>query len=339
MRVHFPVIAIASIGAGGLLFACTGNSTTDNNGPRGDDASLPPGDDSGTHASDAGIPVVGGDATADSGDAATATPQAYVRIADWSPDAMPVDVCFNDVGGAWTRQMPQLAQIVAAIDAGTLGDGGAVGIMFPQVTSYLLISPGTYAVRLVASSSKNCGTPVVDLATVTLAADSHTTIAALGEAMPLAGDQPLSLVPFTDEVSAPAGQIGLRFVNASPGQLSTGADFGTGSQAGPGGLFAALFTAVAFGKTGVGSDAGTVDANGYLAMTPLATATLSAHLTAAASDGTVALNDVTISATSAATIALVNGVGSGAGKLLQCADVDDGAGTSLLSACSIISTQ
>jgi hypothetical protein len=144
-------------------------------------------------------------------------------------------------------------------------------------------------------------------------------------------------------VSAPAGQIALRFVNASPGQSLSPADLGTGSMAGSGGLFVPLFTGVSFAKTGTGSDAGTVDANGYLAIIPLATATLSAHPTAAATDGTVALNDVTITATSAATVALVNGVSNGlassAVKLLQCADVDDSAGTSLLSTCSIISTQ
>jgi hypothetical protein len=344
MRTHFPVIAIAAIGAGGLLFACTVNSTTNNNNvPAKNDASLPPGDDSSTPTPDGGTTPVGEDAAVDSGDSATATPQAFVRIADWSPDAMPVDVCFNDVGGDWASQMPQLAQIAAASDAGTLGDGGGVSIAFPQVTSYLLISPGTYAVRLVAASATNCATPVVDLPTVTLAANSYTTIAALGEATRVGSDQPLSLVPFTDDVSAPAGQIALRFINASPGQSLSPADLGTGSLAGSGGPFAALFTAVAFGKTGAGSDAGTVDANGYLAITPLATATLSAHITAYSMDATVALNDVTMTATSAATVALVNGVSNGlstsGAKLLQCADVDDSAGTSLLSTCSIISTQ
>jgi hypothetical protein len=177
---------------------------------------------------------------------------------------------------------------------------------------------------------------------VTLAASSYATIAALGEAMPVGMDQPLSLVPFTDEVSAPPGQIALRFINASPSPTLTPADLGTGSIAGSGGGFAPLFAGVGFGKV-AGSDGGTIDANGYAASTPFATATLSAHPTAAGADTTVALNDVTIAATSAATVALVNGVGSGPGstgaKLLQCADADNSAGTSLLSTCSIISTQ
>jgi hypothetical protein len=342
MRTHVPVIAVAVIVAGGLLFAC---GTTNNNGP-GRDAGGPPGDDASAATADGSTTVVEGAA----GDATPVAPQAYVRIANWSPDAPAVEVCFNQAGASsWTGHVPRLARIVAAVDAGTLADAGAAGISFPQVTSYLVITPGSYEVRLVVAGSADCSKPVVDLAMVTLAASSYATIAALGEASPVGMDQPLSLVPFTDEVSAPPGQMALRFINASPSPTLTPADLGTGSIAGsiggPGGGFAPLFTAVGFGKV-AGSDGGaidTIDANGYAASTPFATATLSAHPTAAGADTTVALNEVTIAATSAATVALVNGVGSGTGssgaKLLQCADADNSAGTSLLSTCSIISTQ
>jgi Domain of unknown function (DUF4397) len=336
MRTHVPVIAIAVIALGGLLFACT---TTNNNGP-GRDAGSPRGEDASTPTADGSATVDG--APGDAGDAAV-TPGAYVRIANWSPDAPAVEVCFNEAGASsWTGQVPRFARIVAAGDAETLADAGAAGISFPQVTSYLLITPGSYEVRLVVAGAADCSKPVVDLAMVTLAVSSYATIAALGEATPVGMDPPLSLVPFTDEVSAPPGQIALRFINASPSPTLTPADLGTGSIAGSGGLFAPLFAAVGFGKV-AGSDGGTIDVNGYAASTPFATATLSAHPTAAGADTTVALNDVTISATSAATVALVNGVGSGpasgGAKLLQCADADKGAGTSLLSTCSIISTQ
>jgi hypothetical protein len=338
MRIDFPVIACA-VGAGGLLFQCT---VTDSN-VSGDDAGPEPVADSSTPEPDAGAVVSGDDSGLDASDAATVAPRAYVRVAHWSPDAPAVDVCFNAVGAAWTGQVPQLAQIVAAGDAGKLGDGGAAGITFPQVTSYLVFSPDSYEVRLVVGGSKDCSTSVVDLASVTLVANSYTTIAALGEAAPVSTDQPLSLVPFADEVSAPPGQIALRFINASPSMTLSPADLGTGSLAGTGGPFAPIFTEVAFGKTGAGSDAGVVDANGYVALTPFATATLSAHPSNAASDGPVAVNDVTIAPTSAATVALVNGVStapaSDSAKLLQCADVDDSMGTSLLSTCSVISAQ
>jgi hypothetical protein len=235
---------------------------------------------------------------------------------------------------------------VADADAGAVGDGGAAGVTFPQVTLYLVLPPGTYEVRLVAAGSTDCSTSLVDLPSLAIAANTYTTIAVIGEKTPVGGDQALALTSFTDEVTAPAGQIALRFVNASPSQtLTQGADLGTGSQAGTGGPWAPLFSGVAFGHTGAsnGSDAGTVDANGYLAFNPLQTATLSAHATATATDATIALNDVSIPAASAATVALVNGVSNGttagAMKLLQCPDVDNSTGTSLLTTCNIISTQ
>jgi hypothetical protein len=341
MRTHFPVIAIAAVGAGGLLFACTVTTTTNNNVPdAGQEQPVP---DSSTPEPDTGTTAVE-DSGVDASDAApVVTPQAYVRVAHWSPDAPAVDFCVNPVGAAWTGALPQIAQIVGAGDAGTVGDGGAASITFPQVTSYLIIPPDSYEVRLVAAGSADCSTGLVDLASVTLAANSYTTIAALGEAAPVATDQPLSLAAFTDEVSAPAGQIALRFINAAPASPALAlADLGTGSLAGAGGPFAPIFTGVAFGQI-AGADGGAVDAQGYVATSPLATATLSAHPSSAAADGPVALNDVTIPATSAATVALINGISnglpSGNAKLLQCADVDDSMGTSLLSTCSIISTQ
>ncbi len=341
MRTYFPVIAIAAVGAGGLLFACT--VTTTNNNVPGDDAGEPP-PDAGTPSPDSA--PVGDDGGVDSGEAAAPIPQAYIRIAHWSPDAPAADVCFTQAGGSFTGLTPQLAQIVASSDAGSsLGDGGTAGITFPQVTSYLVIPADAYAVRLVAAGAADCSTSLVDLASVTLAANSYTTIAAVGEVTPVGTDQALALLAFGDEVSAPAGQIAVRFINASPSPSLSPADLGTGSLAGTGGPFAPLFTSVAFGQTGgaAGNDAGTVDANGYVAVNPLATATLSAHQTSGAVDATVAVNDVTIAATSAATVALINGVSNGvassAVKLLQCADADNSTGSGLLTTCSIISTQ
>jgi Domain of unknown function (DUF4397) len=335
MRNGAVVAARCVVAAGGLLVACTSNG-----------ASRPVGDDAGPGL-DSGAPLDSGnssgdDGAADSGDAAVA--QAYVRVAHWSPDAPGLDACFNRPGAPWTGQVPQLAAIAAAADAGSFDDGGAGGIAFPQVSAYLVIPPGTYAVRLVAAGSADCATTVVDLASVVLGPGTFTTVAALGEVKPVATDQALMLTAFPDDVSAPPGQIALRFLNASPSQGLSPADFGTGSLAGTGGLFAALFAGVAFGQTGAssGSDAGAVDASGYVALNPFATATVSAHPSQAATDATVALNDVTIAGGSAATVALVDGVSnpmaSSTVKLLQCADVDDSTGTSLLSTCSIVST-
>ncbi len=341
MRTHFPVFAIAAVGASGFLFACTINNTTNT----GDDAGETPSPDSGMTTTPDGGTVVTDDAAVDAGDAATPEPQAYIRLAQWAPDLPAADVCVTQSGAGWVGQLPQLAQIVADADGGAVGDGGTPSIAFPQVTSYLIIPPGTYDVRLVAAGSADCGTGLVDLTGATIAQNTYTTIAAMGEAVPVGGDQMLKLAAFPDEVTAPAGQIALRFVNASPSQALTPADLGTGSLAGTGGPWAPLFAGVVFGQTGASAvDAGAaVDGSGYIAINPLQTATISAHASASATDATVAANDVSIAAGSATTIALVNGVSNGqaasAVKLLQCGDVDDSAGTSLLSTCSVISTQ
>jgi hypothetical protein len=346
MRAYLLAAALA---AGGLIAACTVNSTTNNNGtnPAGDDAGNTPAPDSGLP--DGAVAVE--DAAVDAEDAAA--PEAFVRFAHWSPDAPAVDICFNPAGGAWAAQTPALGQIVAAPDAGAAADAGdagddggsgVTGVTFRQVTSYLVIAPGTYGVRLVAAGATDCGTGIVDLASVTLNANTYTTVAALGEATPVGTDQALKLASFADDVTAPASQIALRFINASPNASLAPADFGDGSLVGNGGPFSALFTGVAFGAAGTsaGTDAGTVDANGYLATLPLAGATLSAHATSGAQDTTTALDDVTISG-GAATIALIDGVSNGsaasAAKLLLCADADDSASTSLFAQCSIVSTE
>jgi hypothetical protein len=336
MRPAFHALAIATAGIGGLLCACN-DTTTQDNGT--DDGGESPSSDASSTAADGGGTT--GDADVDSGDAAA--PRAFVRLAQWSPDTPAADLCLTPQGVPWDEQVPELAQRVAA-DAGTLGEAGAAGIVFPQVTSYLVIPPGTYSVRLVAGGAADCSAGLVDLASLTAGVNTYTTVAAIGEASPVGGDQALTLATFSDDVGAPAGQIALRFVNASPSPSLTPADLGTGSLAGTGGPFAVLFTGVAFGSsTGVAArDGGAVDANGYLSSNPLATATLSAHPTSAAADVTIALDDVTIDATTAATIALVNGVSNGtassAAKLLQCADADDSSGASLLATCSIVST-
>jgi hypothetical protein len=332
--MHLPVGAVAALATGAVLLACTVTTTNNNvlpneGGSPGDDASTPP-------AADGATVMATPDAAADAMDETVVpTPTAFVRVAHFSPDAPIADVCFAQGGSSWTGVMPQIAAIAAANDAGAMFDGGAAGLAFTEATSYLSISPGTYDVRLVAAGSADCNTGLADLSSVTFAAGSFTTVAAVGEKTPVQSDAALKLVSFTDDVTAPAGQVALRFINAAPGVMS--ADFGTGSLAGDGGPFSLLFAGVAFGAAGGGSDAGAVDANGYLAFTPLSGATLSAHVTASASDSAKAVNQVTVSS-GAATFALVGGIsGSSLPKLVECADVDDSQGTSLLSQCSVVS--
>ena len=343
MRSHWPRVATVAVGAGGLLLACTVNSTTVVN-PGNDAGTTPPGNDADTSTEDSAT----GDAIATQSDAGpdaspeAATPQAFVRIAQWSPDVGTADVCFATQGASFSAETPQLAPMFVTSDAGTAvdgGDGGATGLAFPQVTSYLVIPPGAYTVRLVAAGAADCNASLADLASVTLNDGTYTTLAAVGERMPMQTDQPLKLVSFADDVTAPTGQIALRFINASPQLLSV--DLGTGSLANAGTPFSPLFTGVAFGTAGsaAGTDAGTVDANGYLASNPFAGATLSAHLSTNSATDTVTATSVTVSAPSAATIAVIGGVTGDPTppRFLQCADVDDSTGASLLAQCSIIS--
>src|ERR1700733_1646280 len=111
MRIRAVVAARGVIASGGLLVACTTNGVShpagDDSGGPGLDSSAPP--DSGNSP--------GNDGGADSGDAALA--QAYVRVAHWSPDAPGLDVCFNRPSAPWTGQVPQLAAIATAADAGS----------------------------------------------------------------------------------------------------------------------------------------------------------------------------------------------------------------------------
>ena len=109
-------------------------TTTNNNGPTGDDAGETP--DTGTtdHVRTPAPSVTDDGAVAvDSGDAATTpTPQAYIRVAHWSPDAPAVDVCINDggrrLGGADARSSRRSSR---TRDAGALGDGGRGGDHVP----------------------------------------------------------------------------------------------------------------------------------------------------------------------------------------------------------------
>jgi hypothetical protein len=330
MRRHLASTCVITLGTGYLLttLACTVN-TVNNTGVPYD------GGDTNTDAAstaDTGTETDTGtiDAGADAADAAA--PMGSLRVAHFSPDSAAVDVCLTPAGSDFNGQTPQLASILGqGVDGGA--DAGPVGLTFAQVTTYFAVDAGTYAVRLVAAGATDCSTSLADLASVTIGQDTYTTVAAVGEHTVQQTDQALKLVSFADDVTAPAGTANLRFINASPSLTSV--DFGTGSIAGTN--FAPLFTGVAFGLAGTaaGTDAGAVDANGYLASQPLAGATISAHVSTGTVDTATATN-VTVGAATAATFALINGVtGGGAAQLLQCPDIDNP--NVVLAACSIVS--
>jgi FlaG/FlaF family flagellin (archaellin) len=311
-------IAIAAAGAGmgaaNPMVGCASSSTTTS-----DAGAKAPGDSGPTSTpSDSGADA-----------AAAVNPRAFVRVAQWSPDAPAVDVCFAPQGGSFSGQMPRLAATHPAIDS------GAAGLVFPRVTSYFALSPGAYTVRLVTAGASNCDAKIQDLSPLPFEDTTYTTIAAIGEVTPVGMDRPLQLVSFADDAAAPSGQIALRFINASPSM--TAVDLGTNSIENQ--MFSGLFVDVGFGQAGgaAGSDAGAIDDNGYLASNALSGATLSAHATPTETDAAIA-NNVTIAAGSAATVALVDGVTNGSvAKLLLCADGANATVQGSFSDCALIS--
>jgi hypothetical protein len=276
---------------------------------------------------------------------------SLVRFADWAPDssATGYDICTAAPGGlSWTGPMM----------------GNAV--RFPQVGRYVSLPAGSYDVRVVPPTSTDCSNPVAEgIGLPSLPANGRITYALVGSINPRGSDPPAALVALGDDVTAPAGQAALRFVNASPAASSV--DFGTGSDRGNN--FADLADDVLFGQAASmapspGIDAGLApldaglpsfdsglnlsldaalsstgiagapDGNGYLLLPPAASAMLSAHAVGASTDLVTGSGAVWQAAT-VNTVALINGGGDGATpQLLLCRD--DAAPQGMLSACSVL---
>ena len=135
------------------------------------------------------------------------------------------------------------------------------------------------------------------------------------------------------DVVLAGGAVVLRAINAVPSVTSL--DFGLGSAA----AWVPLLTDVSFGgaSTQGGPNEDAIDANGYLAISPLSTGTLSARPSAsdAASDTAVA-NDVEIDLGSIATVIAIGGKRGDAANppaLLLCIDNQPSGG--LFSDCSV----
>jgi uncharacterized protein DUF4397 len=299
-------------------------------------------------ASDAPAPIADASRDAVMTTDATGTGSfAAMRVANWSPDAPAVDFCLalhstNDFQG------PVLA---ARAVGGQLGaEAGAAGLAFPQVSSYSLVKPVQYDVRLVVAGSGGCSAPLISDATTlpAPAAGSSVTLAFVGEVNPTrgdGGDPGLQVHWFTDDSVAPAGaggsaSVALRFIHAAPGLVAV--DFGTGS----GGSFQALLSRVKFvqdpatAMAAVPDGGQRFDSNGYWVRGPLVSETLSTHPSSFGQDSGATPETVAPSVSAAAgsllTIALVGSPSTGTPiRLLEC--VDNAGTTTLYSTCSAIS--
>jgi hypothetical protein len=200
-----------------------------------------------------------------------------LRVANWSPDAPAVDFCLA-VHGTGVFQGPVLAGPPGAQSEG--GTMGAAGIAFLQASTYSLVTPGQYDLRLVvAAGAVDCsmgGLLLPDAVTLPdLKTGSTLTVALVGEANPVANHPPLQLVWFADDFvgpppgkprpdGAPNDKMALRFIHAAPGvgSVAFGFDQSGGSQW--------PFLGVSFGRANSAPDGGSsiFDSNGYLVQSP-----------------------------------------------------------------------
>jgi hypothetical protein len=262
-------------------------------------------------------------------------PVAGLRVANWSPDAPPVDFCMAPHGsGAYAG--PVLAG--AQQDA---GGAGAVGLSFPQVSVYSLVQPGSYDVRVVVAGTSDCSIGallVPDATMLGLSQGATMTVALIGEAQPAPGHPLMGLVPFADDFVAPPSatpppppadgaapapfvtdRLALRFIHAAPGFASVdlGIDEGTGPKW--------PFASVAFGHVNMTKGSGLVfDVNSYLVRQPLTSVSLHIRKSPTQDSGTpdlLSVSNFTAAGGSVITIAFVGTTVMGASpQLLECVD-------------------
>ena len=297
--------------------------------PRGDsDAGTADGADgaSAEAAADAQLGAEAGETQAEAG-----PPQAFLRIADWAPDAPAVgfDICLAPQG-TMTWMGPILA---TSLPAGAVGNGTANGVQFPWVTQYVPVAPGQYDVQVVTAGTQDCtmGQIPTTVGVPALTASSRTTFALIGDVTARGNNAALKLAVFPDDTSAASGQVLLRVINASPGIGAI--DVGTGDLANS--TFSPLLTSIEFGTaSGLVPDGGTTDPNGYQAIAPISSVEFSAHPTGAATDSAVTTK-ISAGAGAIDTLALVNGSSGGQpAQFLFC--TDNAQTAAALAQCSIV---
>jgi hypothetical protein len=243
-------------------------------------------------------------------------PYAFLRVANWSPDAPAVDICLKAHGGSTF-----VGPLVAAVaDGGTIGEAGASGLTFPLVSSYLPLSPGAYDVRVVAAGSTACTAPVLpDVTTLpTLSIGTGTTVALVGETLPAGSDPGLKVVWFSDEIVG-TGPLRVRCINADPAIPLV--DFGYGTLMV--GNYNSIFPAVPFGQASAAIEqdamASNADQNGYVAIQPFVHAVISAHPTGATHDA-VTTSPISSLPGNEMTFVIVAGTSPLVPAIVQCVD-------------------
>ncbi len=269
-----------------------------------------------SESDDAGASDAAVDASSDA-TSTPATPSSFIRLADWTPDAPSAgfDACLTPDGTTnWIG--PLLAQ---TFPPGSLGQGGANGLQFPNVTQYFGVAPGEYDIQIIAAGSTDCTTgllPQTDLPTLSL--NAHTTIATVGDVNPRGNDTGLKVAVFFDDETPPSDAAAVRIINTIPSVAYL--DFGTGSLMAQN--FVPLVTGAGFGVVGVNlTGGGMAGITGYFNVPPATNAQFSVHATGTNLMDTATATHVTLAAKSVSTMAVINGSNGGfPPQIMVCTD-------------------
>jgi hypothetical protein len=192
------------------------------------------------------------------------TPTGYLRVANLSPNAGPLDFCVRNTGTT-TWGSP-----VMAGTAGTAGlvfdDGTATGAYGAfMVSIYFPYAAGNYdvAVYQKALLGASCTNPLLTATNVALGDGAYKLIAAVGYVG--SATAPPALSTFTDETTVTAGNVAIRFANTGlmavlGGQPAPNPSINVGVTTASTG-YVQIFTNVAY--PGKAPASATVDANGY----------------------------------------------------------------------------
>jgi hypothetical protein len=250
--------------------------------------------------------------------ARTESSQSFVRLANATSDAPPLDVCLRAHGAAAD----------APFDIGPLFEtrGLSAGVAYAQASAYFAVTAGPYDLRVIAGDAPDCRTALDGIPDRTdlpsLDPNGYATIVATGSL----AKSFFAVDLYRDDrvVSDRASKV--RFIHATV--AAPALDLGTKS----GEAFAPIFTGVSFRSAASGGD---VDSNGFVEASPSEDPTVALRVATKPYDvltaSGIALTPGTIM--SMFSIGVAGSRGRLVPSLLACADLD--ASRAPLASCSV----
>jgi hypothetical protein len=209
------------------------------------------------------------------GSSSSSTPTGYLRVANLSPNAGPLDFCVRATGTT-TWGSPVMAGAAGTAGLVYVGASGPDGAF--MVSIYFPYAAGNYdvAVYQKALLGASCTNPLLTATNVALGDGAYKLIAAVGYVGSTTA--PPALSTFTDETTVAAGNVAIRFANTGLVPVLGGApaplpaiDVGVTTT-----TYTPIFVNVAY--PGKAPATTTVDANGYATL-PAASFTGAVQLT------------------------------------------------------------